>query len=510
MTTQTIRNGKIIRLNILPGESVAVVAVSGTYNASIVQGAGLGAIATNATGATYGPYSSGIVIQLTASEASEIDFDVGVSPVIASDSVASYTYDANGNVTGFGGPGGTLPISTHPLSCVLFGDSMTAQNEASSASLISYADKGYFNWANAYLGQRLRLLDVAGVSGDTTALMLARIDADVIASSPGWCFVLGGFNDVNNGVAVATTISNLQSIYRKLIAAGIKIAAISILPSSTFTTATKKEAVAYINLWMREYCLRNQGMVYVDAYTPLLDPTSANGAHVTAYLTDTIHPSTSGAQRIGLAIYNALNQILPPSAMPFSIAEPASATHPYGNLVINPVMQGSGGTNQSGSSGTLAASWYSIIASGTATAVCSKVARSDYPGLTWQQVDITSTSGASTYDLYAYSQSLASSGLAVGTQVYGEFEVELSFTGVTVSEFKGYIFNSTGTGIVYSYGLGNNNGGIIGGSFRIRTPDFTIPLDATSLPRAYVEIVFSGSGSLILKVGRTEMRRVLP
>jgi len=85
MATETIRNGQSIRLNVLPGESVAVVAVTGTYNASIVQGEGVGVIATNATVATYGPYANGIVILLTASAASEIDFDIGVTPVIASD-----------------------------------------------------------------------------------------------------------------------------------------------------------------------------------------------------------------------------------------------------------------------------------------------------------------------------------------------------------------------------------------------------------------------------------------
>lgn len=85
MATETIRNGQSIRLNVLPGQSVAVVAVTGTYNASIVQGEGVGVIAKSATVATYGPYANGIVILLTASAESEIDFDVAVLPVIVSD-----------------------------------------------------------------------------------------------------------------------------------------------------------------------------------------------------------------------------------------------------------------------------------------------------------------------------------------------------------------------------------------------------------------------------------------
>ena len=92
--TQTIRNGQIIRLNVLPGESVVVVAVSGTYNASIVQGASLGAIATAATGGTYGAYNDGIVILLTASATSEIDFAIAVTPVIVSDTPVIVTTKA--------------------------------------------------------------------------------------------------------------------------------------------------------------------------------------------------------------------------------------------------------------------------------------------------------------------------------------------------------------------------------------------------------------------------------
>jgi hypothetical protein len=108
MTTQTIRNGASIRLNVLPGQSVAVVAVSGTYNASIVQGAGLGVIATAATGGTYGPYASGIVILLTASAASEIDFDVAVTPVIVSDTLVTVSADpSTGGIKGFVAPAGS-------------------------------------------------------------------------------------------------------------------------------------------------------------------------------------------------------------------------------------------------------------------------------------------------------------------------------------------------------------------------------------------------------------------
>lgn len=120
--TQTIRNGQTIRLNILSGQSVAVAAVTGTYNASIVQGAGLGVIATAATGATYGPYATGIVILLTASAASEIDFAIAVTPVVVSDSLAKFNAAGTALV---GQDGVEAKIGSQGLRTVLFGDSMT-------------------------------------------------------------------------------------------------------------------------------------------------------------------------------------------------------------------------------------------------------------------------------------------------------------------------------------------------------------------------------------------------
>jgi len=94
--TQTIRNGQAIRLNIIKANSLVVVAVSGTYNAEIVAGAGQGSIASAATGGTYGPYSDGTVIVLTSSAESEIDFAMGVSPVIESDTVDIVTIGSTG------------------------------------------------------------------------------------------------------------------------------------------------------------------------------------------------------------------------------------------------------------------------------------------------------------------------------------------------------------------------------------------------------------------------------
>jgi lysophospholipase L1-like esterase len=105
MTTQTIRNGASIVINLQPSESLKVVAASGNY--TLTGGAGSVAgttIAAAATGGTYGPYAAPVTVFLISSASSEIDFDSGTAPVVASDTYAVMSFDSVGNVSGLVDP----------------------------------------------------------------------------------------------------------------------------------------------------------------------------------------------------------------------------------------------------------------------------------------------------------------------------------------------------------------------------------------------------------------------
>lgn len=52
----------------------------------------------------------------------------------------------------------------------------------------------------------------AGVGGDTSAQLLARIQADVIAKAPNWCHIMIGTNDARASVPLATYKANVQAI----------------------------------------------------------------------------------------------------------------------------------------------------------------------------------------------------------------------------------------------------------------------------------------------------------
>lgn len=89
MVTRTLRNGQSLTTSVEIGESLKVVAVSGTYTATVTRGTGAGsALATDATQGVYGPYAYQSRIRIDSSATSEIDFDVAVTPYVASDSVA--------------------------------------------------------------------------------------------------------------------------------------------------------------------------------------------------------------------------------------------------------------------------------------------------------------------------------------------------------------------------------------------------------------------------------------
>lgn len=91
-------------------------------------------------------------------------------------------------------------------SIVAFGDSLTAGYGAREG-------EDYPSRLAAAIGADIIN---AGVSGDTTADALARIDADVLANAPRIVLVGLGGNDFLRGVPIATTEANLREIIRRI------------------------------------------------------------------------------------------------------------------------------------------------------------------------------------------------------------------------------------------------------------------------------------------------------
>jgi acyl-CoA thioesterase-1 len=92
------------------------------------------------------------------------------------------------------------------------GDSLTEGFGASTPGVVDKS-KSY----PAYLQNMVNIPVInAGVSGDTSAQGLARVDTEVLSKNPKIVVIILGANDLGRGIPVTTTRDNLQNIINKV------------------------------------------------------------------------------------------------------------------------------------------------------------------------------------------------------------------------------------------------------------------------------------------------------
>lgn len=270
----------------------------------------------------------------------------------------------------------------------IIGDSRSVANDLGT----SVNARGYLVWANALLGQRIKVIHNAAVGGTTTSTMRATLDA-ALSYGAALYAVLGGTNDVASGtITTDKSIENLWRIYEKIRATGATVLCFAEYPASgVYTTTAKKEAIFKINRAIRDYAYDNDRCIFINGHEALVDPTSATGDELTAYSYDGIHLSTQGAIQLGRYVANALDPVLPKQRpVMTSLADVISSTNETGNIVVNGMMNGIVGVESGlGMSGDTADGWTLQLVTGAATVTSSKVARTDgVPGF-WQRLTIS-------------------------------------------------------------------------------------------------------------------------
>lgn len=198
-------------------------------------------------------------------------------------------------------------------SVILFGDSITAYNITGPISGATATwSRGFMTWANAFLGDRaLAVVKNAGVGGDSTGQMLARIGADVLAYDAGYVFVMGGINDVAGVLLTAdAVIANLNSIYSRLRAAGYVVIAGTVTPVRPThpqygPVVTAK--LATVNTWIRGEAAAGRAIL-ADVAAALVD---AAGVPIDALYADATHPGPIGARRMGRVVAAAIAPYIP-------------------------------------------------------------------------------------------------------------------------------------------------------------------------------------------------------
>ncbi|MFC5775158.1 SGNH/GDSL hydrolase family protein [Ectobacillus antri] len=365
---------------------------------------------------------------------------------------------------------------------VIFGDSITARFNDGGTNQNFYGYTGYFYWANIWLRQRLKVLNNAGISGNTTTQMLNRIQTDVLAYKPSWCIVEGGVNDVISGNSFSIIRDNLKTIFETLVANNTQVVATTIMPYDAATTA-QKNILYQVNNWIKEYCWANPHMILCD-WSPLVTNPS-NGNWVADCTSDGTHPSTKGAAILGEKLAKTLSEFIPIiDLLPSNNADPT-------NLCPNGMFDGNAGTG-------VATSW---TVNGGGTYTTSKVTRTDEIKGEWQQINQT-VDGATRLQLFIKQTDVTKFG--AGDKVVAQFEFQndnpntLSLSlklseegGSNTTVMAPYTNDATG---IFPY---NPTFGVL------RTPILTVTNGAV---RLNISIYIRGTGTV--RIGRATISKV--
>jgi lysophospholipase L1-like esterase len=148
-----------------------------------------------------------------------------------------------------------------------------------------------------------------GVNGERSDQMLDRFDRDVLAADPAVVIVIAGVNDIYQGRTAVDVITNLQCIYERARAAGIRVVAGSIVPFNT-ATAGQNAAMRKVNEWIRRRPDQDPNVVFVDTRAAVAAPDNPD---LLAASPDGLHPSVDGYRAMAEAVVSALESLLPRS-----------------------------------------------------------------------------------------------------------------------------------------------------------------------------------------------------
>lgn len=172
------------------------------------------------------------------------------------------------------------PPSRNEDRVIFMGDSITAG--------WSEASPGFFE-GRPYIER--------GIAGQTTAQMLVRFRADVVALAPAVVVILAGTNDLagNTGPASNGMIQNNLAAMAEIAAENdIRVVLSSILPADGFPWAPDAAPPVFrifaINRWLEEYAEDNDH-VYLDYYSSFVNDT---GSMSEGYTVDGVHVNEAG------------------------------------------------------------------------------------------------------------------------------------------------------------------------------------------------------------------------
>lgn len=323
------------------------------------------------------------------------------------------------SLSGGGSSGVSVPDAVSGRKIIFAGDSFTEQNTGTSAASGSayHRSDGYAvqflartGWPYYWPVGMDPAIDEpvgynAGVGGDTSALLLARYQTDVINKLPNIVSIFIGTNDVRGGdsTTAAAYITNINAMIAMNRTIGAETWLHTIPPRNTDGTGlvdfTANERLIRSDCNNRLRDLKQYSDIVIIEHDGQCDP--ATGSAKAGTTREGLHPTTQTAWQYADDMITALGMNLPPPMVGFfnDKYNIYNATYnPNGNLLANPILAGTGGTASTGVTGSIADDCIAARSTGsTITAVGSKVTRTVNGALlTGQRFVVTSDgSGAS-------------------------------------------------------------------------------------------------------------------
>jgi hypothetical protein len=230
----------------------------------------------------------------------------------------------------------------------IMGHEMIGNATADDGSTLTYG-VSYLNWLNAISGQRFVISHALnkGVSGNTTAQMVARFGADIVANQDSFdiLFIDAGTNDLyaSTPVAKENTYANIINMAQQALDLGKFVVIMAILPRNDQPVAKE---YAYVNRRVEEWCRTNQGVIFVDPWFLLANTTTNDGTALTSVLISNAYLLNSyGSYLVGSYLWGILEQFF--AGLPTQWRNPAdtynATSNPAGNSHNNPLLTGTTG-----------------------------------------------------------------------------------------------------------------------------------------------------------------------
>ena len=143
-----------------------------------------------------------------------------------------------------------------------------------------------------------------GINGNTLREMLRRVTIDVLDLKPEFCILLGGANDVYQGVSQGLMQSNFAKLAEQLVDSNIR--PLVGLPPPVEDAVFEKE-LAKFRRWLKSYAKENK-FPTIDFYSPFID--SKKKKPISSYFEDGVHPSSKGYQAMAKAAVETLKSVL--------------------------------------------------------------------------------------------------------------------------------------------------------------------------------------------------------